>query len=83
MNLKNYEVNEKVIDFMLEPLSTSILYEPEFSHPDPPAIAKVEYVPSFFTETCSAHTSSLLEFIMDRFTNLVLRDTPLMDIRSV
>ncbi len=68
---------------MLEPLSTWILYEPEFSHPDPPAIAKVEYFPLLFTETCSAHTSSLLEFIIDKFTNLLLADTPLMDIRSV
>ena len=71
-------MNEKIIDFILEPLSTSILYEPEFSHPDPPAIAKVEYFPPFFTETCSAHTSSLLGFMIDKFTILLLRDTPLM-----
>ena len=51
--------NENLIDFILVPSSTLILYVPEFSHPSPSAIANVEYPPSDFTETCSAHTRSL------------------------
>ena len=55
---------------------------PEFSQPGPPAIDNVEYMPFFFTETCSAHTSSLFWFSMDIFTILELVDMPLIEIIS-
>jgi len=48
----------------------------------PPAIARVENCPLLFSETCSAHTSSLFWFSIARFTFPVVSDTPLIEIRS-
>jgi len=66
--LNNYEVNENLINLISDPLSTVTVYVPEFSQPEPPAIANVEYIPLFFIESCSAHTRLFSSFLIDKFT---------------
>ena len=81
--MNDYEINENFIDFISEPSLTLTVYVPEFSHPGPPAMANVAYPPLDLTETCSAHTSSLFWFIIDKFTILEFTDMPLIEMRSV
>ena len=68
MHKNNYKVNENLMNFVFDPSSTINEYVPEFSHPLPPAIASVEYTSLFFTEICSAQTSSFFSLFIDRFT---------------
>ncbi len=78
--MNNYEVNVNLMNFVFDPSSTISEYVPEFSHPLPPAIASVEYT-LFFTEICSAQTSSFFSFFIDKFTGLDV-EIPFIEIIS-